>query len=94
MNFSIFGQLMNIEEIIGNFEFLDDWDDRYKYLIELGDRLEPLPAELQNAETKVNGCVSQVWIVAKIGEGPDPVVTFKGTSDAHIVRGLVSITIS
>ena len=94
MNFSIFGQLMDIEEIIGNFEFLDDWDDRYKYLIELGDRLEPLPAELQNAETKVNGCVSQVWIVAKIGEGLDPVVTFKGTSDAHIVRGLVSITLA
>ena len=85
---------MTIEEIIENFEFLDDWDDRYKYLIELGDMLEPFPEELQNSDTKVNGCVSQVWIAAKTAEGPDPVIKYIGTSDAHIVRGLIAITLA
>lgn len=83
---------MTIEEIIENFEFLDDWDDRYKYLIELGGMLEPLEAEKQNRENKVQGCVSQVWVTSTIGEGADPVLEFKGASDAHIVSGLIAIT--
>ena len=85
---------MHIEEIIENFEFLDEWDDRYKYLIELGDQLKPFPEALQNNETKVQGCVSQVWIASRTGEGPDPLVEFIGTSDAHIVRGLVAVTLA
>lgn len=85
---------MNIEEIIENFEFLDDWDDRYKYLIELGDNLKPFPDELQNADTKVQGCVSQVWIACKSSGDDDPIYSFIGTSDAHIVRGLIAITLA
>lgn len=85
---------MNIDEIISNFEYLDDWDDRYKYLIELGDTLRPFPADLQNAQTKVQGCVSQVWIACEVGEGRDPTINFIGTSDAHIVRGLIAVTLA
>jgi len=85
---------MSIEEILENFEFLDDWDDRYRYLIELGRTLEPLPDEHQNAANKVQGCVSQVWLWALPGEGDDPVIHFIGNSDAHIVSGLVAITLA
>ncbi len=83
-----------ITEILENFSFLDDWEDRYGYLIELGKKLEPLPAPMQNAENKVQGCVSQVWLWAQPGEGNDPVIHFVGASDAHIVRGLVAITLA
>ena len=82
---------MDIEEIIENFEFLDDWDDRYKYLIELGNMLEPFPEELQTAENKVQGCVSQVWVTSQASQDQDPALTFHGASDAHIVSGLVAI---
>jgi cysteine desulfuration protein SufE len=85
---------MQIDEIIENFEFLEDWEDRYKYLIELGDQLEPFPEPLQTAENKVQGCVSQVWISSKSDGSADPVINFIGTSDAHIVRGLVAITLA
>ena len=84
----------SIDEIIENFEFLDDWEDRYKYLIELGDSLPPFPTELQTADTKVQGCVSQVWIAEEVGRGPDPEIVFTGTSDAHIVRGLIAVTLA
>lgn len=83
-----------IDTIIENFELLDDWDDRYRYLIELGSELEPLGEDERNADTKVPGCVSQVWIVTSKGEGSDPVLTFRGDSDAHIVRGLVAIVLA
>ncbi len=85
---------LSIEEIFDNFEFLDDWDDRYRYLIELGRTLEPLPDEHQNDVNKVQGCVSQVWLWALPGEGDDPVIHFIGNSDAHIVSGLVAITLA
>ena len=84
----------SINEIIENFEFLDDWEDRYKYLIELGDGLPPFPEELQTSQTKVQGCVSQVWISANTGDGKDPIIDFHGTSDAHIVRGLIAVTLA
>ncbi len=83
-----------IDTIIENFELLDDWDDRYRYLIELGSELEPLGEDERNAGTKVPGCVSQVWIVTSKGEGADPVLNFRGDSDAHIVRGLVAIVLA
>ena len=83
---------MDIEEIIENFQFLDDWDDRYKYLIELGTTLPDFPEEDQTAENKVQGCVSQVWVKSHKSDGDDPVITFSGGSDAHIVSGLVAIT--
>jgi cysteine desulfuration protein SufE len=81
----------SIDEITGNFEFLEDWEDRYKYLIELGDGLKPFPDTMQTEETKVRGCVSQVWITSETASGADPVITFIGTSDAHIVRGLIAV---
>ena len=87
---------MNIDEIIENFEFLDDWDDRYRYLIELGRTLEPLPDEAHNETNKVRGCASQVWLQTSVAPGPDgaPVLNLLGDSDAHIVRGLVALTLA
>lgn len=85
---------MNIEDIIENFEFLDDWEDRYKYLIELGNQLEPFPESERHDHNKVQGCVSQVWVVTRMGEGKNPTVNILGDSDAHIVRGLVAIALA
>jgi cysteine desulfuration protein SufE len=87
---------MQIDEILENFEFLDEWEDRYRYLIELGRTLEPLPPEAHNAANKVQGCASQVWLETKItGEAEgEPVLHFRGDSDAHIVRGLVALTLA
>jgi cysteine desulfuration protein SufE len=85
--------MADIDEIIDNFSLLDDWDDRYRYLIELGRELPPLAAEAHNAANKVQGCASQVWLDTRVrpnGAG-GPVLTFLGDSDAHIVRGLIAI---
>lgn len=85
----------HIEKIIDDFELLDSWDDRYRYVIELGRKLPPLPAEDHIDTNKVQGCASQVWLTSvslpasKPGEGP--VLTFEGDSDAHIVKGLIAI---
>ncbi len=87
---------MNLEEIVENFNYLDDWEDRYRYLIELGRALEPLPDEAHSAENKVLGCASQVWLetsVVKDAAGK-PVLNLKGDSDAHIVRGLVALILA
>ena len=82
-----------IEEIVDNFSLLEEWDDRYRYVIELGRGLEPL-AERDRSETnKVQGCASQVWLATTVrpdGAG-GPVLTFSGDSDAHIVRGLIAV---
>lgn len=83
-----------IDDIISDFAFLDDWEDRYRYVIELGKALPDLPEEDRTAENKVRGCASQVWLVSEPGEGKDPVMTFRGDSDAHIVRGLVAIVLA
>jgi cysteine desulfuration protein SufE len=85
--------MADIDEIIDNFSLLDDWDDRYRYLIELGRELPPLAAEAHNEANKVRGCASQVWLDTRVrpnGAG-GPVLTFVGDSDAHIVRGLIAI---
>ncbi len=83
---------MEIEELIDNFSFLDDWEDRYRYLIELGRGLAPLDDSERNPATKVRGCASQVWLVSHAkGQGPDAVLDFRGDSDAHIVRGLIAV---
>jgi cysteine desulfuration protein SufE len=86
----------SLDEIIANFELLDDWDDRYRYLIELGKGLSPLPEEAHNESNKVRGCASQVWLQAERegGPGPDTVLHFRGDSDAHIVRGLVALALA
>ncbi|PVB61118.1 SufE family protein [Labrenzia sp. 011] len=83
----------DISEILETFEFLDDWEDRYKYLIDIGRELPPLSAEERTDANKVRGCVSQVWLITSVGKGPDgaPMLTFKGDSDALIVQGLVAV---
>ena len=85
--------MADIEEILGNFAVLDDWDDRYRYLIELGRSLAPLPEAARNESNKVQGCASQVWLSTIVRpNGPEgPVLNFEGDSDAHIVRGLIAI---
>jgi cysteine desulfuration protein SufE len=85
--------MADIEEIIDNFAALDDWDDRYRYLIELGRELPPLSQAAHSDANKVQGCASQVWLDTTVranGAG-GPVLTFEGDSDAHIVRGLIAI---
>lgn len=86
---------MNITDIIDNFSYLDDWEDRYKYVIELGRELEPMPETLQVEANKVRGCTSQVWLATSVAERDgEPVLHFLGNSDAHIVSGLVCITLA
>src|ERR1700687_5919770 len=83
----------DIDEIIGNFTVLDDWDDRYRYLIELGRDLSPLADTAHCDANKVQGCASQVWLDTTVhpnGAG-GPTLSFVGDSDAHIVRGLIAI---
>jgi len=82
-----------IEEIVDSFAFMDDWDDRYRYVIELGRTLDPLPEAARTDANKVQGCASQVWLTthSKDKNGAGPVLTFQGDSDAHIVRGLIAI---
>ena len=86
--------MATIEQIIEDFSFLDEWEDRYRYVIELGKALPDLPASEKTAENKVQGCASQVWLVSHKGDGADPIMTFEGDSDAHIVRGLVAIVLA
>jgi cysteine desulfuration protein SufE len=82
-----------IDDIIENFAVLDEWDDRYRYVIELGRTLTPLPDEVRNEANKVQGCASQVWLgtAVKPNGVAGPTLTFVGDSDAHIVRGLIAI---
>jgi cysteine desulfuration protein SufE len=84
---------MKIDEITANFALLDDWDDRYRYVIELGRTLDPLPEAARTEASKVSGCASQVWLLTDIErDGPtEPILRFTGDSDAHIVRGLIAI---
>ena len=85
--------LPDIDEITENFALLDDWDDRYRYVIELGRALPPLPDAARTDVNKVQGCASQVWLQTTVrpdGEG-GPVLSFLGDSDAHIVKGLIAI---
>lgn len=86
--------MRTIEEIKQDFQFLDDWEDRYRYVIELGEDLPDFPEDARDDRHKVSGCVSQVWLQTEKAAGPNPVVTFRGQSDAHIVRGLVAIMLA
>jgi cysteine desulfuration protein SufE len=83
-----------IEEIYDDFAFLDEWEDRYRYIIELGQGLPEFPETAKTNASKVQGCVSQVWVTVDRGPGADPVVIFAGDSDAHIVKGLVAIMLA
>lgn len=83
-----------LASICDDFAFLDDWEERYRYIIELGATLPPFPDAARDEAHRVRGCVSQVWLVTERGVGKDPVMTFRGDSDAHIVRGLVAIMLA
>ncbi len=85
--------MATLNEMIDDFGFLDDWEDRMRYVIELGKALPDLPDAEKSAENKVQGCASQVWLSVTSGDEPDPVMTFRGDSDAFIVRGLVAIVL-
>jgi cysteine desulfuration protein SufE len=85
---------MSIERIIDDFGVLDSWDDRYRYVIELGRALPEFPEAARTDRHKVQGCASQVWLVSETlpaTNGAGPVIEFKGDSDAHIVKGLIAI---
>lgn len=86
---------ITIDEIRDNFALLEEWDDRYRYVIELGRTLAPLSEAEHSAANKVQGCASQVWLVHAVdSSGTEPVLTFRGDSDAHIVRGLIAILLA
>ena len=80
----------NIQSMIDDFSFLTDWEDRYTHVIDMGRQLPPLSDAERNPATKVNGCVSQVWLVSDVVDGA---LVFRGDSDAHIVKGLVAVAL-
>jgi cysteine desulfuration protein SufE len=85
---------MTLDAIRSDFALLDDWEDRYRYVIELGRGLSPLPEALRTEANKVRGCASQVWLasaVRRANPASAPLLEFQGDSDAHIVRGLIAI---
>jgi cysteine desulfuration protein SufE len=88
--------IMTIDDIRENFELLEDWDDRYRYVIELGRTLEPMPEAEHSAANKVQGCVSQVWLSRNVERGGrgEALLKYRGDSDAHIVRGLIAILLT
>lgn len=87
--------LPTIDEIVSNFELLDDWEERYRYVIELGRMMESLPEEAHTEANKVKGCASQVWLETRLDHSNGkPVLHLTGDSDAHIVRGLVALMIA
>ncbi|MDZ7629082.1 MAG: SufE family protein [Parvularculaceae bacterium] len=83
--------MISFDDILADFAFLDDWDDRYKYLIDLGRALPPYPEEKRDEARKVRGCASQVWLDPTVENGA---IAFAGDSDAHIVKGLVAVLLS
>jgi cysteine desulfuration protein SufE len=88
--------MTTIDEIRDNFALLEEWDDRYRYVIELGRTLEPMPEAEHSPENKVQGCASQVWLSKQLDRsgGNGPVLKYVGDSDAHIVRGLIAILLT
>jgi len=88
---------MTYDEIKDNFAMLDEWEDRYRYVIELGRKLAPLPASAKTETNKVRGCASQVWLVREPDGTPTATqapLTFAGESDSHIVQGLIAILLA
>ncbi len=84
--------MTSLADIRSDFAVLDDWEDRYRYVIELGRSLAPLPEELRTEANKVRGCASQVWFATHVDPANGaPQLTFQADSDAHIVRGLIAI---
>jgi len=87
--------LMDIEEIIENFAYLDEWEDRYRYVIDLGRGLPLMDESDKTDANKVQGCMSQVWMVSRVHDESTPSnITFLADSDAHIVKGLIAILLA
>jgi cysteine desulfuration protein SufE len=86
--------MLTIDRIIGNFEILVDWEDRYRYIIDLGKQIEGLDERLRHEDNRVQGCVSSVWLVTEIDNTDPPTFRFRADSDAHIVRGLIAILLT
>lgn len=87
---------MSIDDIIDDFALIDDWEERYRYVIELGRALPGMPESAHTEENRVRGCASQVWLETHVSRNDkgEPVLSFKADSDAHIVRGLVAIILA
>lgn len=82
---------MDIEELADTFELLGDWEERYRYLIELGRKLPPLPEADHADANKVRGCMSQVWLTSQLKPGPPVTLALLGDSDSHLVKGLIAL---
>ena len=83
---------MTVDELVENFDFFDEWEDRYAYVIDLGKKLPPMPEAEMVEENKVRGCMSQVWLVSDLDRAASPpVVRFRANSDAFIVKGLIAV---
>jgi len=80
------------DDLVENFELFDDWEERYRYVIDLGKQLPEFPEVLKTEATLVEGCVSRVWLDEKVsGSGPEAIIEFTGDSDAFIVKGLIAV---
>lgn len=84
-----------LQDLLDDFALIDDWEERYRYVIELGRALPGLPDSAKTEDNRVRGCASQVWLETRVArEAGEPVLTFEADSDAHIVRGLIAILLS
>ncbi|RMF07711.1 MAG: SufE family protein [Candidatus Neomarinimicrobiota bacterium] len=81
---------LTFDDLVANFDWLDSWEDRYRYLLDLGKKLRPYPEELRDEKHKISGCQSQVWMEIT-WEGDPPVLSFLADSDAHLVRGILAV---
>lgn len=85
---------ITIDRILQNFDILDDWEERYRYIVELGRKLPPLEDEYKTEANRVQGCVSNVWLITRVENGDPPTIAFRADSDAQIVKGLVAILLA
>lgn len=82
---------MNWDDVVDTFDLMDDWEDRYRFVIDLGRKLPKLPEDAYSDAHKVRGCQSQVWMMAEMQTEGEKILNLKGDSDAHIVKGLVAL---
>lgn len=86
--------MADLATIVETFDLLDDWEDRYRYLIDLGRDLPPFPETERRDERLVPGCMSRVWMVARPSSGAPPQLEFLADSDAHLVKGLIAVLLA
>jgi cysteine desulfuration protein SufE len=85
---------LTIDRIIQNFEILGNWEERYRYVIDLGRKLPELDDKFKTEDNRVKGCVSNVWLITRVSDAEPQTLEFEADSDAHIVRGLVAILLT